>query len=298
MMKRAILLTILLATGCSGGPTATNSALPIFSGAGSWIRHSSGSSALIYASLNSGSVLIYDFSGNEVGELDGLGETAGLCSDSSGDVFVVDAERSLIYEYPPAGSLPVYIYDDRGNRPVGCAVDPTSGDLAVTNLENVSVWPPGTSETPKSYLSSNITAYAYASYDDAGNLFVDGTSSKQGVAFAALYSGNQSFTAIPLGLGNRKHRAAGVQWDGQYVAVADSLTASIYRVAVSGTTGKIIQTVSVRGWLRHTPIEFAIVGKKLLLPLFDKLLFYKYPEGGKKTGGFLGNVGYNITVVQ
>lgn len=294
MMRKITVFFLILAGGCSGA--AQTPAVAPFNGAGSWIRHTSGSSPLIYAS-DEENVLIYDYSGNKVGELSGFGNAGGLCTDANGDVFVPDRGRELIYEYQ-GGSLPVDVIDDRPEAPESCAVDPTTGNLAVVNYTNVEIFSPGTSGSPVAYTAPNIQDYAYGAYDSSGNLYVDGTTSKHGMAFAALDKGSQKFVAVPLsGIGNRDHRAAGVQWDGQYVAVGDSLAGSIYRVAVSGSSGTIVQTIKVRGWFGHYPIDFAIAGKKLLFPLSDKLLFFAYPKGGKRTGGFLGSVGLAVTVV-
>ncbi len=275
-----------------------------FDGSGSWIRHTSSQGPLIYGGYGE-AVYIYDYAGEKVGELTGFEGAEGLCSDNHGDVYVADDDRELIYEYPPGGSLPVLVLDDRGERPGGCAVDPTTGALAVMNLGsnfedqdgNVLIFASGSSGTPVEYTAPNIVSYAFGAYDSSGDLYVDGTSSKHGFALAALYK--SGFTEIPLaGYNNRSHRAAGVQWDGQYVAVGDSLQGSIYRIAVSGSSGKIVQTVRVKGWFRHSPVGFAINGKKLLFPLDTKLLFFAYPAGGKKKGGFFGDVGSNVTVTN
>jgi hypothetical protein len=169
----------------------------------------------------------------------------------------------------------------------------------VVNGGNVVIFPNGTTSNSMAYTAPNIDTYAYGAYDSSGNLYVDGTSSKHGMVFAVLDKGSQNFIAVSLkGLGNRSNRAAGVQWDGQYVAVGDSLTHSIYRVSVSGGTGTIVQTIKVHGWRGHAPIEFAISGNTLLVPLDKELLFFKYPKGGERTGGFLGSVGADTTVTQ
>ena len=205
----------------------------------------------------------------------------------------------------PGGSLPVNILDDRGNSPNSCAVDPTTGSVAIVNLApgeshsgNVVIFPTG-SGAPVTYSAPNITSFMFAGYDPSGNLYVDGQGSKNSFQVAVLAKGSKAFVAVPLsGLNTNKHMPAGVQWDGQYVAVADALSHVVYRLAISGSSGKVAQTVKLAGWNRTDIIEFAIFGKKFLFPKDDKLLFYAYPAGGKYKGGFLGSVGSDVIVTN
>jgi hypothetical protein len=278
-----------------------------FDGAGSWTRVASSNGPFIYGAAYDAYVNIFTFSGQQVGVLKGFGEASGVCSDSDGGVFVLDDERDLIYEYLPDGSLPVDVFDDRYETPSGCAVDPITGDLAVANTQlqghtatsNVAIFVPGSYQPPTSFTAPNISVYSFCAYDPDGNLYVDGLGSKQELELAELPAGSDQFVPIPLsGINNHHHKPAAIQWDGQYVAVGDRQAQVVYRVSVSGSTGTIVETVRIRGWHRHTAVNFDIVGKKLLFPLFEKLLFYKYPAGGRKTTGFLGDVGSSITVTS
>jgi hypothetical protein len=297
----SVLAGVVLA-GCGSGNVAPSQGA--FNGSGSWIQRSASQGPLIYASSSDGGVAIYNYSGQQVGSLDGIFEPRGLCSDSNGDVLVTSG-RDLIYEYQSGGSLPVNILDDRGYQVSSCAVDPTTGNVAVTNSGtnqsenngNVVIYPPGSSGNPVIYTAPNIGSYAFCGYDASGNLYVDGTGSKQSFQIAALDKGSGSFVAVPLsGLNNKNHLPAGVQWDGQYVAVGDGLSGALYRLTISGSSAKIAQTVTLAGWHRDYAVEFAIVGKKLLFPKDSRLLFYSYPAGGKYKNGFLASVGYDITV--
>lgn len=276
-----------------------------FDAAGSWIRHTATQGPLIYASGSFEDVLIYDFRGDLVGELGGFEYPTGLCSDASGDVYITDSDYGLIYVYPAGASLPDDVIDERPGRPNSCAVDPTTRSLAVINAGtsrgsgSVLIYPPGSDSNPAFYTAPNMSSYAFAAYDPSGNLYVDGGDTNGAFEFAALYKGSGGFVAVPLsGLNNKHHRAAGVSWDGTYIAAGDALTGAVYRLAISGSSGSIAQTVRLRGWGDHEPIEFAIVGKKLLLPHYDKLVFYRYPAGGKYVTGFRGNLGFDITVVD
>ena len=63
---------------------------------------------------------------------------------------------------------------------LGCGVDPTTGDLAVAsiNLDSLASWVEvyqGATGDPKDYYDNEIINYTFVSYDDKGNLFVDGS---------------------------------------------------------------------------------------------------------------------------
>lgn len=296
-----------LATLVGCATSTTTPATQHFDGAGSWTRVASSTGPFIYGAAYGAYVNIFTFSGQQVGALFGFGEATGVCSDGSGDVFVLDSQRDLIYEYLPGGSLPVYVFDDRYETPSGCAVDPTTGDLAVANtklpghnnIPNVAIFVPGSYEPPTLYTTPYIGSYSFCTYDPAGNLYVDGLGAEQELELAELPAGTNQLVRIPVsGINNHHHKPAAVQWDGQYLAVGDRLAGVIYRISVSGSVATIFQTVTIRGWYHRTAANFDIVGKKLLFPAFEKLFFYKYPAGGRKITGFIGDVGYSITVTN
>jgi|HubBroStandDraft_2_1064218.scaffolds.fasta_scaffold00266_17 hypothetical protein len=272
----------------------------------SWTRVATSQGPFIYGAANS-SVNIFTYAGQQVGSLTGFQAASGICSDNSGDIYVLDSERDLIYEYLSGGTLPVDVLDDRYQTPSGCAVDSTTGNLAVVNLlaagrtatPDVVVFPSGSYQTPIAYTAPNIVSYSFCAYDPAGNLYVDGIGAKRELELAVLRSGSSQFVPVPLsGVNNHHHKPAAVQWDGQYLAIGDRGSDDIYRVAVSGSYGTIVQTVPIRGWYHHDVVGFDIVSNKLLFPLSNKLLFFKYPAGGRRITGFFGSVGSAITVTN
>lgn len=98
----------------------------------SWIDRTS-SSKLLYAGEGQ-TVEVYLFSqGRLVGNLGGFQRADGLCTDEAGDVFVTDEFAGTITEYAHGGTEPLRSFADLGAAPYGCAVDPNSGDLAVSN---------------------------------------------------------------------------------------------------------------------------------------------------------------------
>src|SRR5579862_2898865 len=197
MMNRnavvCLVVSSLLLMGCQG--TKLTPQPQPFSAAGSWIRHTATQGPLVYASGSFEDVFIYDFSGNQVGQLGGFFDPGGLCSDASGDVYITDGEQGLIYAYPAGASLPDDVIDDRPEQPISCAVDPTTGNLAVTNdlslsSGNVAIYAPGSDSKPTTYAAPNMTSYAFAAYDPSGNLYVDGGGTKDAFELAVLYKGS------------------------------------------------------------------------------------------------------------
>jgi hypothetical protein len=253
-------------------------------------------------------VEIYTFSGKNVGELRGFSSPAGLCSDAGGNVYVTDAGAQLIYEYARGGSLPINVLDDSGQTPNSCAVDPTTGNIAVTNIGpnfngggNVLIFPPGSGTTGTPYSTPNLSWYEFCSYDSSGNLYVDGQLGTGSFRLSELPSGKKTFTDITLSgiTHGGDHNAGGVQWDGQYLAAADGGPNRIYRIAISGSKGKVVHYIHLAGWSLHFAPEFSIQGKWLLFPFGAKgeLAFYSYPAGGKPKGGFFAQqIGNDITV--
>lgn len=239
----------------------------------------------------------YTYAGQQAVELTGFSDPVGLCTDPSSDLYVVDAGRQEIFVYAPGQLLPFYIYDDFGQTPNGCAFDPTTGNLAVTNKANLTIFPPA-SAMPLTYTSPQIGSYSYADYDKSGNLYLDGVKTAGGFALAELPAGAKQLTYIKtvnLVKGTR-HRAAGIVWDGQDLAVADYASKVLYRIAVSGSTGTIIDTWHLAHWRTSYVPVFVVAGKRLIFPHAGEVQFFSYPPEGHIKNGFLGNIGELLTV--
>lgn len=72
------------------------------------------------------------------GPLTGFVRPHGECVDNAGEVFIADNGASNIIEYAHGGTSPIAVLSDPGYVPSACSVDPTSGNLAVTNVETPS----------------------------------------------------------------------------------------------------------------------------------------------------------------
>lgn len=135
-----------LPIGAAGPARPTPVAVARASAQRGWMLQRATSGDLVYASEKvsayGSAVYVYSYPGGElVGELTDFPSgyyPQGLCTDSSGDVFVTTNQnlksesQSNIYEYAHGGTSPLATLSDPGWA-LGCAVDPTTGDLAVAN---------------------------------------------------------------------------------------------------------------------------------------------------------------------
>ena len=65
--------------------------------------------------------------------LTGFDNRQGECVDGAGNVFVTNSFKGQILEYAHGGTTPIATLSDPNQYPIDCAVDPTTGNLAVTN---------------------------------------------------------------------------------------------------------------------------------------------------------------------
>ncbi len=224
---------------------------------------------------------------------------AGACSDASGHVFIIgDGGNSRtaivgeIYEYQHGGQNPIAVLNEPNVSPTGCAVDPVSGDLAVTNQAssttgNVAVYPPGQS-TPKTYTDPSFSSYVGATYDNLGNLYIIGYdfSRSTSMLMAELPSGGSALTNITL---NRQIlNGTCIQWDGTYLAVTkpaydEKTSALVYRISVSGSSARVVRTVKfpdAKGFLAGE--VSLITPRRIIFTLHGAQVgIFRYPAGGK-----------------
>jgi hypothetical protein len=186
------------------------------------------------------------------GTLTGFGSPGGECVDKDGNVWIADQGAQTMVKYPHGGTAPSATLPDSSGVPDGCAVDPTTGNLAVTNLFDVTpsggqtqgavlVYPNG-SGSPTSYQDAGMYFYDFCGYDPHGNLFLDGINSVSSdeFTFAELQKGNTRFT--PIKLNQYINYPGGVQWHGKHVAVSDQLSTpgTIYEFSISGSNGTLV----------------------------------------------------------
>ena len=298
-MKRSILSRYALfscaaaamLTGCSGSQSPIG---PV--DLASRLRQSA---ALLYVVSGAGTVEVVNYATGKVQQIITLMPPAGgtgACSDALGDVFITGngGQTSVvgeIYEYQHGGQTPVTVLNEPYMSPSSCAVDPMSGNLAVTNgvftnNGNVAVFPQG-QNPPTTYTDPAFNSYVAATYDNLGNLYIIGYERySDSMLMAELPNGGSALENITLNqpiLGGTC-----IQWDGSYLAVTEpsyntKTSAQVYRVSVSGSAGRVVQTIK----FPDTKGTFAgyvslIIPRRIILTLRRDLQvgIFRYPAGG------------------
>jgi hypothetical protein len=245
---------------------------------------------------------VYVFSyprGKLVQTLTGFADPAGECVDRGGDVFITNTGGSNILEYAHGGSTPISTLNDRGYFPIGCSVDPVTGNLAVTNFStsnsgpgDVVVYKHAKGKPTGNFTDSAIATMLLCSYDNAGNLFLDGLSQGSAFEFAELRKGGTSLLNVKLN--QSIQNAGGVEWDGTNVAVGDQATNVVYRFAINGKKGTKVGSTPLSG--ATEVFQFWIDGSKLIGPnaYGADVGIWHYPAGGaaiRTIGGLYAPLG-------
>lgn len=255
----------------------------------SWMAPDAKKRDLLYVSdsfpYGSNDVYVYSYpKGKLEGTLTGFNEPSGQCVDKAGNVFIANFGASQILEYAHGGTSPINTLSDPGYYPLGCSVDPTTGNLAVTNrlstsftAGDVAIYEDA-SGTPTSYTAPNFYYYEFCGYDNRGNLYIDGTTKGSALEYAELTSGSSSFSTLTIN--QSIGFPGGVQWDGAHLAIGDQSAAVIYQFSISGSTGTKVGSTPLTG--SKDVVQFWIQGKKVIGPDagLAHVAFYKYPAGG------------------
>jgi len=261
----------------------------------SWMLQEARGNDLLYISNNTGrDVAVFSYpKGKLIGTLSGFSNPAGECVDKAGNVFITDSAfgsgAGTVSEYAHGGSAPIAELSVPFDYPNGCAVDPTSGDLAVSAIRGLAVFPHA-SGTPTTFTDPSFQSMNYAGYDDAGNLYVDGDAYGGGFVFAELPRNGSALVDISV---TGSFRGSGaVQWDGHYMTVQTISSgrgegrAIIYQLQITGSTASVVGTTTLlSNKNRSNGGQFWIQGGRVIGP--DKsgnsVGLWRYPSGGKGT---------------
>lgn len=242
---------------------------------------------LLYVSDSQSNVYIYSYpTGTQVGKISGLDAPQGECVDGIGNVWVTMARSDEVVKYAHGGSIPVSTLSDPGT-PTGCAVDPFTGNLAVTNYDpsTIEIYPQAQG-SPASYSSPYFGGYYYCTYDGSGNLFADG--GDQTGTIAELPYGGAVLESIAL---SQDLVTLSMQWDGSYISIVGYPRVNaqpdnggkgqgpvqLYRVAVSGSSGTVVSENALKspdGKHVNFAVQYWIAGKTIIGPGY-------YPQGGE-----------------
>lgn len=274
----------------------------------SWMAPDAKTTDLLYiSSYNNGDVYVYSYPHDRLkGTLTGFSSPAGECVDKSGHVFITSG--SGILEYAHGGTTPIATLKDAGS-PQGCSVDPKTGNLAVTNYSttsssqgNVAIYKDAKGK-PTYLTDSKIYHEYFCGYDNAGDLFVDGTEpSSDELKLSEIPSGRTFFRNITLN--QTITGAGGVQWDGKHLALGNlpEGPSTIYQFAINGEKGTKVGSTPLKG--SGAVFQFWIEQANVIGPnyLANDVGIWAYPAGGSAketiTGGFDRPWGATVSKVK
>ena len=211
--------------GCGGsqppigvpGAMAQTSAVAMHSGRGtSWMSPEAKSEDLLYVT-NYSEVLVFTYpQGKLVGTLKGFVSAVGECVDSKGNVFITNYNPVTVYEYAHGGKKPIAQFPTKKAGTIGCAINPVTGDLAITGQTSyVEIYRGAQQGKPIVFQDKGMFFGQFCTYDDKGNFFFLGLNPKENQRLSTLPSGASKFVEIKLD--SQIQEDAGIQWDGKYL---------------------------------------------------------------------------------
>ena len=297
----------VMLSGCGGSqpPIGAPGAMPqssVIAGrakhGGSWMLPEAKHDDLLYIAgtpvFPNGVVYVYTYpQGKLFGTLTGFAAPSGECADSAGDVFIVaysngSMNSTTIYEYAHGGGSPIATLSDP-NAGVGCAIDPKTGNLAVSG-DGVAIYQHATGK-PTIYYSSQYVIFRSCGYDNKGNLYLVSGSNRynQQAALLRLAKGSSEFEQISVNAKLYVYSLwPSVQWDGKHMTVSsnpDRKPLLIYRLHISGSTATVVGTTEVSSaknnyhgqtWIHGD----TIVGTGYAKRAYESAFLWPYPAGG------------------
>lgn len=294
---------VSVVAGCANGVPGSGTGVPSISRTPrvrqSWMAPGAASGDLLYVSDDgSGVVFIYSYNPPAmkfVGFLSVPGGPGPMCVDKQQNIWILGVRDGASYvatEYAHGGTSPINALMDPAGPPSGCAIDPTTGNLAISSTPLT----PGQIPTiaifhhergkPTLYKNSSIPGfYDCCTYDHQGNLYGYGTQNGSGnTTIEELPKGSSSFIGIPL------HAEIswlyGMQWVGRYLTIADNndQEAQIDEYDFTASGAKRVKAIKLPGttllW------QYLIDGNRVIAPSWPfggpgSVGVYDFPSGGK-----------------
>ena len=236
---------------------------------------------------------------------EGFAQPQGMCSDKAGDVFVANTSSGTIDEYAGNGTFVKALFDPN-EYPVGCAIDPSSGTLAVSNIISsgdnaggISLYK-NASGKPRQLTDPNmIEIYFIAYYGSTGKLFYSGFNNSFDPAISSYVRG--TFNIVPLN-GATIGFPGTVAWASKTksLAIAGQATAggpTFYHVKADGNvTGATVLACASD----YCDVDQATVEGKYIVAAAG---VYAYPAGGDPlytvgASGFGELIGSAVSIVK
>ena len=241
---------------------------------------------------------------------EGFAQPQGMCSDKAGDVFVANTSDSTIDEYAGSGTF-VQALPDPGELPAGCAVDPSSGTLAVSNIISTSDNAGGislyknASGSPQQLTDPKMFELLFiAYYGSTGKLYYSGFNNSFDAAISSYVDGK--FKTVRL-KGATIGFPGTVAWasENKSLAVGDQDTLggpTFYHVKANGdVTGSTVLACPSSCDVVQATVE----GKYIVAPDVESLNagVYPYPGGGKPLfsidgSDFIEPIGSAVSIVK
>ncbi len=175
---------------------------------------------LLYISDEStNDVFVYNYStGARVGTVKGFDYPLGQCVDATGDVWIANYYGTSVEEFAHGGKTALATVTTDGN-PVGCSIDPKTGDLAVASEPGVlQTWHAG--KAVGKYSNGDCAFLLGPGYDDKGNVYAACFVTLSAVHVAEVPAGGKSLKVISF---NQTLFSPGdAMWDGKYITFADT----------------------------------------------------------------------------
>jgi len=259
-----------------------------------------GHDGLLYVSLPY-NVKVYTYpKGKPFASISIPGGANGMCTDGVGNVFIIEGDGEVA-EYAHGATKPTASKLLLGD-PYSCAVDPFTGNLAVSNQGGaVEVFTkfPG---KPTIYSLPATGNLYFCTYDGDGNLFVDGRwfqRHKIRNGLFELVKGGSSLTPVTLPFGIVR-TAAAIQWDGKYLAIQALRNNHTFdRVSVHDFHGQVVSAVRLLGEPPNRS-QFVIEDGSVIQPdaLIKGIGFWRYPAGGavKKRIKRIGDYVFGVAI--
>jgi hypothetical protein len=306
LAKYALTITtsaaMLAACSNSGGsaltPSGASVGMPDITHVGRAVMVRKGIGPYQYISAGN-SILEYDYPKGDapIGSISFAGgaECTNVLFGSGKKTFWVVLSNELA-EFKVGGKRPIKtLTTTAGDFLAGCAIDPATGTLVATMLNNgqVVTWAKASgtgtaSQTP-------LTEAFFAGFDNKSNLYVDGFNSGGSFGFVELPKGSKSWKTLS---GASIQFPGAVQFDGKYVTVGDQLTHDIFGYTCRGTACTLKQTVSLTGasdcsqtWIAKGYVICPDAGN-------NNVAIYKYPAGGSAIATLTGSFSSPLGVVQ
>ncbi len=249
----------------------------------SWMRPEAAQSKILYVSYAYGNdVFAYKYPGGQyLGMITNIPQAQGMCTskESGGNWYVVATGSNEVFEFAHGGTTPILTINTMNDLPSNCAVDPTTGNVAVTipTEPKVIVYKAGSIDG-----TSYVAPFQpfFAAYDPKGNLYINGS----GAMIARLRPGSNTFQQLTLNQGFIF--PGGLQWHNGMLAVGDYEVSTVYQFKIRGTNANVQGSTVING---GAAAGFWIQGKKIIAGDSGNIGIWDYPAGGSTVQTIPGN---------